>query len=86
MVGFVRLPLQRNIQQGFKKLVDIHGGPVFWGSGLEKFHCTSKIQLTHKGFILFLRDTKNPRPTLPPRARCPTPSQISGGWCGNRTP
>jgi hypothetical protein len=29
MVGFVRLPLQRNIQQGFKKLVDIHGGPVF---------------------------------------------------------
>jgi hypothetical protein len=40
MAGFVILPLQRNVQQGLKKSADIHGGPVFWGSGLERFHCT----------------------------------------------
>jgi hypothetical protein len=27
--GFVRLPLQRNVQQGLKKSADIQGGPVF---------------------------------------------------------
>jgi hypothetical protein len=40
VAGFMRLPLQRNVQQGLKKLADIQGGPVLWGSGLEKFHCT----------------------------------------------
>jgi hypothetical protein len=34
LTGFVRLPMQRNIQQGLEKLADIQGGPV-----LEKFHC-----------------------------------------------
>jgi hypothetical protein len=29
MAGFQRLPLQRNVQQGHKKLADIQGGPVF---------------------------------------------------------
>jgi hypothetical protein len=37
VTGFVRLPLQRNVQQGLKKSADIEGEPVFWGSGLEKF-------------------------------------------------
>jgi hypothetical protein len=39
VAGFVRLLLQRNVQQGLTKLADIQRGPVFWGSGLEKFHC-----------------------------------------------
>jgi hypothetical protein len=28
-MGFVRLPLQRIVQQGLKKLADIQGGPVY---------------------------------------------------------
>jgi hypothetical protein len=39
LAGFMRLSLQRNVQQGLKKSADIQGGPVLWGSGLEKFHC-----------------------------------------------
>jgi hypothetical protein len=41
VVGFVRLHLQRIVCQGLKKSANIQGGPVFWGSGLEKFHCTT---------------------------------------------
>jgi hypothetical protein len=40
MADFVRLRLRRNVWEGLKKSADIQGGPVFWGSGLEKFHCT----------------------------------------------
>jgi hypothetical protein len=29
MAGFMRLPLQRIVRQGLKKLADIQGGPVF---------------------------------------------------------
>jgi hypothetical protein len=29
VTGFVRLPLQRNVQQGLKKSADIEGEPVF---------------------------------------------------------
>jgi hypothetical protein len=39
VAGFVRLLLQRIVKQGLKNLADIQGGPVFRGSGLEKFHC-----------------------------------------------
>jgi uncharacterized protein YcaQ len=39
VAGFVRLTLQKNVLQGLKKSADIQGGSVFWGSGLEKFHC-----------------------------------------------
>jgi hypothetical protein len=39
VAGFVRLLLQRIVHEGLKKSADIQGGPVFWGSGLEKFHC-----------------------------------------------
>jgi hypothetical protein len=39
VAGFVRLPLQRIVRQGLKKSADIQGEPVFWGFGLEKFHC-----------------------------------------------
>jgi hypothetical protein len=38
VASFVRLLLQRIVQQGLKKLAGIQGEPVFWGSGLEKFH------------------------------------------------
>jgi hypothetical protein len=37
---FCETSFARNIvEQGLKKSADIQGGPVFWGSGLEKFHC-----------------------------------------------
>jgi hypothetical protein len=38
VADFMRLLLQRINRQGLKKSADIQGGPVFWGSGLEKFH------------------------------------------------
>jgi hypothetical protein len=44
VAGFMRLPLQGIIRQGLKKSADIQGGPVFWGSGLEKFYCTVKLK------------------------------------------
>jgi hypothetical protein len=39
VAGFMRHLLQRIVKQGLKKLAGIKGEPVFWGSGLEKFHC-----------------------------------------------
>jgi hypothetical protein len=41
VAGFMRLPLQRNVQQELKKSAYIQEGLVLWGSGLEKFHCIS---------------------------------------------
>jgi hypothetical protein len=70
MAGFMRLPLQRIVRQGLKKLADIQGGPVFWGSGLEKFHCnlsakrstlkpcnskTSPINQNFRNFLILLQ-------------------------------
>jgi hypothetical protein len=46
VVGFVKLPLQRNVPQGLTKLADIQGGTVFLESGFEKFH---SIGETNKG-------------------------------------
>jgi hypothetical protein len=43
VASFVRLPLQRIVRQGLKKLANILGKPVFWGSCLEKFHCNRHI-------------------------------------------
>jgi hypothetical protein len=40
----MRLPLQKNVHQGLKKLADIQEGPVLWGSDLEKFHCIWKLR------------------------------------------
>jgi hypothetical protein len=40
VVDFVRLPLQRIVWRGRKTLSGIQGELVFWGSGLEKFHCS----------------------------------------------
>jgi hypothetical protein len=37
--GFVRFPLQRINWRGPKTSAGIQGEPIFWGSGLEKFHC-----------------------------------------------
>jgi hypothetical protein len=39
VASFVRLLLQRIFKLGLKNLADIQGGPVFWMSSLEKFHC-----------------------------------------------
>jgi hypothetical protein len=56
VAGFVRLLLQRIVKQGLKKSADFQGGPVFWGFGLEKFHCISsnkgwELRQTHWGNI-----------------------------------
>jgi hypothetical protein len=43
VASFMRLPLQRNVQQGLRKSAHIQGGPVLWGSSLEKFHCIGEL-------------------------------------------
>jgi hypothetical protein len=40
VASIVRLPLQTIVWRGHKKSAGIQGEPVFWGSGLEKFHCS----------------------------------------------
>jgi hypothetical protein len=47
MAGFVRLPLQRNVQKGLEKSANIQGGSVFLGASFEKFHCI-RFTLSYK--------------------------------------
>jgi hypothetical protein len=51
MASFMRLPLQRNAQQGLKKSADIQGGPVFWGADFEKFHFICYLLYCIKGLF-----------------------------------
>jgi hypothetical protein len=71
VAAFVRLSLLRIFKQGLKKLAGIQGGPVFWGSALEKFHC---INITLQVFSKWHNTKwywKAPKPQL---------SELSSQW------
>jgi hypothetical protein len=59
VAGFVRLLLQRIDRQELKKSACIQRGPVFWGSGLEKFHCRFMLQRIFAWTMLESRDIIN---------------------------